>query len=59
MTQEIRKIVKNGAGTYYISIPKEMIKKLKMKERQKVTVRTSGKKIIIEDWEPVDRKGGK
>ena len=28
----------------------EIIKELKIKEKQKVTVRRSGKKIIIEDW---------
>jgi antitoxin component of MazEF toxin-antitoxin module len=49
--KEVRKIIKNGAGTYYVSIPKDMIKKLRLKERQKVTVRTSGKKIVIEDWQ--------
>ena len=51
MNKFIRKIVKNGAGTYYVSIPKEIMKELRMKERQKVVVKKSGKKIIIEDWE--------
>ena len=46
----VRKIVKNGAGTYYISIPKEMMKELRLKERQKMNVRLRGEKIIIEDW---------
>ena len=46
----VRKIVKNGAGTYYISIPKEMMKELGFRERQKMNVKQSGKKIIVEDW---------
>lgn len=51
MKGEIRKITKNGRGTYYIAIPKDMIKELKMKERQKVVVKKYGKGILIEDWE--------
>ena len=51
MIKYIRKIIKNGAGTYYVSIPKEIMKELRYKERQKITVRQSNKKIIIEDWE--------
>jgi len=50
MMKFIRKIIKNGAGTYYISIPKEMMKELRLRERQKMNVRQSGKRIIIEDW---------
>lgn len=50
MPKYIRKIVKNGAGTYYISLPKEIMKKLHYKERQKLTLRTSGQRIIIEDY---------
>jgi len=45
-----RKIVKNGRGTYYISIPKEVMKQLRWKERQKVVVRASGKGVRIKDW---------
>ena len=51
MIKFIRKITKNGAGTYYVSVPKEIMKELRMKERQKVVVKKSGKKIIIEDCE--------
>lgn len=51
MTKFSRKIVQNGAGTYYVSIPKEIKAELKLREGQKVSVRKSGKKIIIEDWE--------
>lgn len=32
-------------------MPKEVIDSIKLRERQKLTIRQSGKKIIIEDWE--------
>ncbi len=46
----IRKVVKNGRNSYYINIPREIQQELKIRERQKLTVRRSGKKIIVEDW---------
>ncbi len=48
---EIRKIIKNNRGSYYINIPKELVKKIKWKERQKVEVDIKGKNIVIKDWE--------
>ena len=45
-----RKITKNGRNSYYINIPKEIMKEFKWRERQKLVVRKSGSKIIIEDW---------
>lgn len=50
MNKQTRKIVKNGRGSYYINIPKETMKGLKWKERQKIVVRRLGKKIILQDW---------
>jgi len=50
--EEVRKLGKNTQGTYRISLPKDVIKNLKWKERQKLVVRQVGKKIIIEDWKP-------
>ena len=50
--EEIRKITKNGRGTYYVSIPKEMLQILRIKERQKVIVKLKGESIIINDWKP-------
>jgi len=50
MKKEIRKITKNGRGTYYIAIPKDLMKELRFKERQKVVVKKHGKGILIEDW---------
>lgn len=48
--KNIRKITKTGSGSYYVVIPKEMIKEIGWKERQKVVVKKSGKEIIIKDW---------
>ena len=47
---EVRKLGKNSQGTYRVSIPKEIIKNLRFKEKQKLIVRQSGKRIVIEDW---------
>ena len=50
MHKEVRKIVKNGRGSYYINIPKELMRELRWRERQKLTVRKSGGKLVVEDW---------
>ncbi len=47
--KNIRKILKSG-DSYAITIPIEMINKLKWKEKQKVVVKMKGKNIIIRDW---------
>ena len=49
--RNIRKITKLAGGSSYgITLPIEMVRELKWKERQKVTVKKVGKKLIIEDW---------
>jgi len=50
MNKYTRKIVKNGRNSYYVNIPKELMKELKWRERQKVVVNLSGKGINIKDW---------
>ena len=47
----IRKILKNNQGTYFISIPKDIMKALRFRDNQKVVVKKHGKGILIEDWE--------
>lgn len=44
-----RKIFKSGSS-YAVTIPREIMSELNWKLRQKVVVRKSGRKIIIEDW---------
>ena len=48
---KVRKILKNNQGTYYISIPKDIMKALRFRDNQKVVVKKYGKGILIEDWE--------
>jgi len=45
-----RKITKTGEYTYYVTIPREYIEALGWRCKQKVSVKLSGKKVIIEDW---------
>ena len=53
--QLIRKVVKNGRGSYYINIPKEIVDHLHLRERQKLVITMNGKKITIQDW-PIGTK---
>ena len=48
--ENIRKLTKVGETSLAVTIPKSIVQKLKLKERQKVKVILSGKKIVIEDW---------
>lgn len=48
--REIRKLSKRTNSTYAVTLPVEIIRELKWKNKQKLVVRRSGKKIIIEDW---------
>ena len=54
--KNIRKLTKLGGHTIAVSIPIEIIRKLKWRERQKVTVKLRGKKITIEDWPTTNKK---
>jgi len=49
--KNIRKIVKNGRQSYYINIPKDLMRELKWRERQKMIITKRGNKIIVTDWE--------
>ena len=48
--EAVRKITKTGEYTYYVTIPREYISELGWRKKQKVSVKLSGKKIIVEDW---------
>lgn len=46
----IRNLQKSG-GSYYVTLPIDVVRELGWKERQKVVVtKVSGKKIEIKDW---------
>jgi len=48
---KVRKLSKVASGaSYSLTLPIEFIRHLKWKERQKINVTLSGKKLIIEDW---------
>ena len=46
---DVRKLNKTGGSSYSIVIPKDMVKKLGWRERQKLQFKLSGKKITIVD----------
>ena len=48
--KNIRKLTKIGKKSIGLTLPIELVRELKWKERQKVVVKKSGKKLIIEDW---------
>jgi len=47
MEKNTRKILKNGRNSYYVNIPKEIIRKYKWSERMRVTVEDKGKGTVI------------
>jgi hypothetical protein len=50
--KNIRKLTRMGGGkSIGLTLPIEIIEKLKWKEKQKVIVKLKGKNIIIKDWE--------
>jgi len=51
MKKYIRKVTRVGKRSLSVVIPAEIVDELKIRERQKLVVKRSGKKIIIEDWE--------
>lgn len=48
--KHIRKLTKLGGHSYGVTIPIEYIRELGWRERQKVTVKKKGDKLIIKDW---------
>jgi antitoxin component of MazEF toxin-antitoxin module len=49
--KSIRKLTKMGGGhSFGVTIPIAIVRKLKWRERQKLTVKLRGTKLTIEDW---------
>lgn len=48
--KQIRKLTKIGQQSIAVTIPIEIVRELKWRAKQKVVVRKSGSKLIIEDW---------
>ena len=53
--KNIRKITRTGGKSLGITIPVEIIRELKWRERQKVVVSKKGKTVVIKDWEPKEK----
>ena len=47
----VRQLYVTGNGSYSITLPISYVRDLGWQRRQKVTVKKSGRKLIIEDWE--------
>ncbi len=51
-SEEIRKIASTGPyHTYFITLPKKIIRNLGWRKGEKKIIRQESKRIIIEDWE--------
>ncbi len=50
VTQDIRKIGFTGGTTYYLTIPKEMIRELKWRKGERKVIRLEDDRLVIEDW---------
>jgi len=48
--KNIRKLTRVGKTSLCVTIPVEMVKKLKWKERQKVVLNLKSATITIKDW---------
>ena len=48
--QRIRKLTRTGTVSYTVNMPKDFIKNLGWKERQRLTVTLRGKSIVIKDY---------
>jgi hypothetical protein len=50
--RNVRKLGRVGSGkTMMVTLPIELVRELKWREKQKVVVTKRGNKLIIEDWQ--------
>jgi bifunctional DNA-binding transcriptional regulator/antitoxin component of YhaV-PrlF toxin-antitoxin module len=52
MKKYIRKATRTSRRSISVVIPAEIVDELRIRAKQKLVIRRSGKKIIIEDWKP-------
>ena len=50
-SEHIRKVTKSGAGSYYVTLPIELVRELKWREHQKVVVEKWGDGVRVKDRE--------
>jgi hypothetical protein len=48
--RNIRKLTKLGKHSIGVTIPIEIVRELRWRERQKVVIKKQGKRLYIEDW---------
>lgn len=48
--KNIRKLTKVGQTSLAVTIPVDIVRKLNLRERQKVEVSEQDGKVVIEDW---------
>jgi hypothetical protein len=54
--EHIRNLQRSG-GSYHLTIPIRIVRKLRWRERQRLVVRQTGQSIRISDWEkPFSRR---
>ncbi|MFA5990845.1 MAG: AbrB/MazE/SpoVT family DNA-binding domain-containing protein [Candidatus Doudnabacteria bacterium] len=54
--QNIRKLTKLGGKSLAVTLPVELVEKLKWKEKQRVVVKRKGSKLIISDFKVKKKK---
>jgi len=50
VNKNTRNVNKGKSGSYAVTLPMEMVKKLGWQDRQKVVFVLRGKTIVIKDW---------
>ena len=53
MEKYIRKVTRVGKRSLSINIPAEIVDQLKIKEKQKLTITTKSRSIVIKDWKKI------
>ena len=48
--KNVRKLTRIGDKSIGLTLPIEMVRELKWREKQRVVVKKQGKSIIIKDW---------
>lgn len=48
--KNVRKLTRLGGKSLGLTIPIEIARKLKWRERQKVVVEQKGRKLVVKDW---------
>lgn len=50
MKEYIRKVTRVGKRSLSVVIPADLVDELGIREKQKLVIKKSGKKLIISDW---------